>query len=96
MQKRTILKMLLMIVAIPVSFAMAFIGALPFEKLGLRTPGMLASNVFVPPSHSPHEFDAVADGLKVQIVVDWVFWLAVICGLYVLFARFGRKSGQTR
>jgi hypothetical protein len=92
MEKRTILKLVLVGVAIPASFVMAFVGSLPFEKLGIRTPGMIASDAFVRPSPPPHEFASVGEGLRMQIIVDWIFWFAVMYALYWLFRRFGRKA----
>ncbi len=60
------------------------------DNLGIRTPGTLVSIFLVPPSPQ----DWLGNQLGVQIFVDWVFWFAVMCGIYLLIAKFLRRSGD--
>jgi hypothetical protein len=95
MDKRKLLKVALLIVAIPLSLAMAAFAFILSEELGVRTPGRLASDFLVPPSRPPHEFGAVVEGIKLMVFVDWLFWFGVLCVLYILYTRLGRKPGQS-
>ena len=97
MDKTRILRLVLLVVAIPVSFVMAFLCALPFESLGIPIPGMLASHVLVSPSsRSPHEFAGVGEMLRMQIVVDWLFWFALLCLGYFVFTKMSQKLKELR
>ena len=85
----------LVIAAIPVSFVMDNVMWLPFEKLGVRTPGMLASDVFVQPSSPSQGFAAVGTGLRVQVIVDWLLWFVLLCALYALLHKLWQKFGRS-
>jgi hypothetical protein len=62
------------------------------DNLGIRTPGTLASGALV--SQSPGDW--LGDQLQAQIIVDWVFWFAVMCAIYFLVAKLvaGLKSAR--
>ena len=53
--------------AILLSCVLAFVGSWPFERLGIKTPGMVAARIFVPPSGPPHEFSAVGQGASCAV-----------------------------
>jgi hypothetical protein len=77
-------------VAAVVALFLAFGGSSIQDNLGIRTPGTLASDALVPPKPSPHQFEAVGEGLRMAMFVDWIFWFALICGIYFLITRLGR------
>jgi len=91
MKKATIFTVALVVAAIPVSFVMANVMWLPFEKLGVRTPGMIASDAFVQPSSPDQGFAAVGTGLRVQVIVDWVLWCVLLCAIYALLHKLWQK-----
>jgi hypothetical protein len=94
--KKMILKTVLVGAAISVSFILAAAGfGILHDRFGITTPGMLVSDALVPPSPSYHqEFASVGQAIRVQIIVDWLFWFALICALYWLLGRLGRKARQ--
>jgi hypothetical protein len=89
MNKRIIVKIVLASAAMAASFILAGAGyGIFYEKLGIRTPGIIASRTFVPPKPN---LASLGEDLTVQLLVDWVFWFAVVCLLYWLFGWLGRK-----
>ncbi len=75
-------------VAAIVALFLAIGGSSIQDNLGIRTPGTLASHALVPPKPQ----DWLGDQLRIQIFVDRIFWFAVMCGIYFLVAKLGRKS----
>jgi hypothetical protein len=94
-KKGMVFTVALVIAAIPVSFVMAFVMSSPFEKLGVRTPGMLVSDAFVHPSSPSQGFAVVGTGLRVQIIADWVFWFGFLCALFALLHKLWQKFGRS-
>jgi hypothetical protein len=84
-------RLLLAIIAVPVSVALTFISWRFAAESSLKTPGKLASDFFVRPSGVPQEFD-VGGGLRVQFTVDAVFWFALVCGVYLLVRTLRRRA----
>jgi hypothetical protein len=78
-------------VALERSTSPHFVTALTAET---ETTG--AYDALVPPSSSFHqEFASVGQGIRVQIIVDWVFWFALICALYWVLGSVGRKARKS-
>ncbi|MGA8503954.1 MAG: hypothetical protein WB683_20560 [Candidatus Sulfotelmatobacter sp.] len=61
-------------------------------NLGIRTPGTLVSGALV--RQSPGDW--LGDQLQAQIIVDWIFWFAVMCGIYFLVAKLIGRSKIAR
>ncbi len=87
MKKGAIRKAILAVAGLAVSLFLAIGGASIEYNLGIRTPGTIASEVLVPPRPFPHAFEAVGDGLRTQMFVDWIFWFAVMYLIYFLVKR---------
>jgi hypothetical protein len=78
-------------VGIALSLFVAIGGSSIHDNLGIRTPGTLVSDASCPPRPFPNQLEAVGEGLRMQMFVDWIFWLAVLCLIYFLGAKVGRK-----
>jgi hypothetical protein len=88
MKEKIVFKVGLGAVATAISFVLAGAGFGIFkDRLGVTTPGILVSHALFPPSASQRQFDLVGDVLRVQIIVDWAFWFALMWALYWLFRR---------
>lgn len=82
------------VVAAAGALFLAFGGSSIQDNLGIRTPGTLALDALVPPNLPPHQFEAVGEGLRMAMFVDWIFWFSVICGIYFLITRLGCMLGN--
>ena len=71
-----------------VSFLLAFADL--FVGFGLRvpTPGFLAVEILV---SRGHYFSSILGAFALYVAIDWIFWFAVMCGIYFLVAKLGRK-----
>jgi hypothetical protein len=91
MKKGRALKTSLVVTGLAVSLFLAIGGPSIEDNLGIRTPGTIASEVLIPPRPVPHAFEAVGDGLRMQMFVDWVFWFALMWLIYFAATRVGRS-----
>lgn len=91
MKRGTILKAILVVTALAVSLFLAIGGSSIEVNLGIRTPGTIASEILIRPRPFPHEFAAVGDGLRMQMLVDWIFWFAVMYLIFFLAKRVLRS-----
>lgn len=96
MKATTTFKVLLAVVGLALSLFFAMGGSSIQDNLGIRTPGMLASDALVPPKPYPHQFAAVGEGLRTQIFVDWIFWFVVMYLIYFVVKRLCERSNDRR
>jgi hypothetical protein len=87
MKKNTILNVAFVTIGLALSLFFAIGGYTIFDNSGIPTPGVLASRAFVPPTPGT----LLGNQLEVQMFVDWIFWFAVMCGIYFLVAKLGGK-----
>ena len=90
MKKNTILNVAFVTIGLALSLFLAIGGYTIFDNSGIPTPGVLAARALVPPR--PQDFGGVGDKLGMQMLVDWIFWFAVMCGIYFLLSKLGGKS----
>ena len=57
---------------------------------GIRTPGILVVEALAKPDSRP-DFAKLGPMFRTQLFVDWVFWFALLCGIYFLITRVGRR-----
>jgi hypothetical protein len=76
-------------VAAVVGLFLAFGSWALLDKYGIRSPGIWWAESLPPPSE-PGIGAGLGEMLQTQLVVDWIFWFAVICGTYFLITRLGR------
>jgi hypothetical protein len=91
MKKDTIFNIVLTTMGLALSLFLAIGGWSIRENLGIRTPGMLVSDALVPPKPSPNQLEAVGEGLRMQMFVDWIFWFAVMLAIYLMVTALGRR-----
>jgi hypothetical protein len=85
------------VAAAGVSFFLALAGTVFEQSFGISTPGTLAARAWVPINNrSPHEFEGIGEIARTQILVDWLFWFAVLYAAYKIYMRIGRKSGTPK
>jgi hypothetical protein len=87
--KKSISKALLFSAAVVLSLFLSLVSWVLYDKVGMRTPCIVAAEILAPPSHSA--FSGVGSGLRVQFIVDWLFWLTLMCLLYWFFRRLHRR-----
>jgi hypothetical protein len=92
MKKKTTLNIVLALIGLAASLLLAIGGSSIEDDFHVRTPGMIASKVLVHPKPSPHEFEAVGQGLRVQMFVDWFFWFVLMCVLYRVTTKLSHRS----
>jgi len=77
------------LVAEMVSFVLTKAGWALRLSLNIFTPGMLIGSLAARSSS-----DSLGAALFTQIAVDFVFWFALTFGIYLLIAKFLRRSGE--
>jgi|HubBroStandDraft_6_1064221.scaffolds.fasta_scaffold20042_2 hypothetical protein len=92
MKKKTILNIVLALIGLAASLLLAIGGSSIEDNLHVRTPGMIALKVLVHPKPSPHEFEAVGQGLRLQMFVDWLFWFGLMWVLYRVTTKLSHRS----
>jgi hypothetical protein len=96
MKKKTILNVMLALIGLAASLLLAIGGSSIEDNVHVRTPGMIASKVLVHPKPSPQEFEAVGQGLRVQMFVDWLFWFVLMCVLYRVTTKLSHRSQKAK
>jgi len=56
---------------------------------GVPTPGFWAAQFLIHPSMS-----SMLEALTLQVAIDWLLWFALMCTVYLLIAKFLRRSGD--
>ena len=92
MKKKAIIDVAFVTMGLALALFLAIGGSSIRDNLRIRTPGTLVSDALVPPKPYPNQLEAVGEGLRMQMFVDWIFWFAVMCGIYFLVAKLGGKS----
>jgi len=82
----------LLLVGLAASFFLSFGAESIHDNLGLSTPGYLAGRVLFPPDrHYADRWKVVGESMKGEMIVDWIFWFAVMWLIYFLVVRLSRK-----
>ncbi|MFZ0279883.1 MAG: hypothetical protein WA254_02045 [Candidatus Sulfotelmatobacter sp.] len=86
MKKAAIFRLALAVVGLAISLFLAVGGSSLYDNFRIPTPGVLAARL-VP--QSPNEW--MGNQLGVQILVDWIFWFAVMLGIYFPARMLSRR-----
>ena len=88
MKVNTILKTVLVFLGLALSAFLAIGG----DRFPIPTPGVLAARAFVPPRPYPNQLQSLGNRLRLQMFVDWIFWLALMSVLYLLTIKLSRRA----
>jgi hypothetical protein len=72
-----------------VSFLLAFADLPVGFGLRVPTPGFLAVEFLI---SRGHYFSSILGWLALYAAIDWIFWFAVMCGIYFPVAKLGEWS----
>jgi hypothetical protein len=75
-----------------VSFLIAIVDLLAGLGTGLPAPGFLLAVTIT--SSRAHDLSDLLGVLALWVLIDWIFWFAVMCGIYFLVVKLrGSSSG---
>ena len=87
MKKSGVYKTVLVLAMLAFSLVLAISGW-SFDTWGIRTPGILVVDALARPDFRPD----LGSMFRTQMFVDWVFWFSLLCGIYFLITKLGRRS----
>lgn len=88
------MKAVLVCVGLAVSAILAFGGYEFWANYGIVTPGILIARALVPARSYPQQIGSFAEDLRIQILVDFVFWFLVMWAASVLFGKLWHRSAK--
>jgi len=91
----TLATVIFFVLAVPVSAFLAVLGSNVLFGTSFRTPGMIAARLLVTRTTS-NGFAALGSGLRVELGVDTICWLAILWASYFLVRRRIRWTHDER
>ena len=87
MKNKKIVNVILAVMGLALSLFLAVGG----DSFRVPTPGVLAAKVLAPPQPYPNQLNSLGDSLRIQMFVDWIFWLVVMYLIYFLIKKLSRR-----
>jgi hypothetical protein len=95
MNWKTVSKVILVMIALAASCFLGFGGEAIYETFGISTPGLIASRIFARRVARDWTWASLGEILRIQWLVDWAFWLLLMCLAYFLIKRLARSVNKT-
>ena len=76
------------------SAGLAFGGYEFWANYGIVTPGILIARALVPARSYPQQIGSFAEDLRIQILVDWIFWFLLMWAVTAVLSKLWRRAAK--
>jgi hypothetical protein len=87
-KKRTVMRIVLGLAGLALSFYLALAGIGLEYKYGIRTPGIRAAEAYAQSMPPWQGLNAMSE----QVLIDSVFWFALLVALYILVTKLWNRK----